>query len=372
MQQHLAQGLAEGWEAIKRDDVRAAEQIARGALGRDPQQVEFLYLLGSSLLFQDRFQEALGPLSEVVQRSPRRGAGHRLGYCLLALGDVKAAEQLLRRELESYPDLIDAYNALGVALIRQSRPQDALQVFLEAARRDPRSATANNNVANVLGDLGRHEEALPYLRKVIEADPKLAEAHHNLGMLYQNLKRHEEAAASLAQALRLAPGTSYTPGYLVWNRLSSCSWEGLAGDIESLRAGVRARQAAADPFTCIAVSDSPQEQRLCAELYIEKKLPRSGRGCKGGANAAATTGSAWPTCRRISTSTPPPSSRHGSSSCTSARSSSSSASPTGPTTAVPCAAGCGAPSSDSWTCASWATSRPRACCASWKWTSRST
>lgn len=274
MQEDSPQRLAAGWQAIERDDLRAAEELARAALRRNTRHVEFLYLLGSSLLFQDRFREALAPLSEVLERSPRRGVGHRLGYCHLALGDLKAAERLLRSEIAAHPDLTDAYNALGVVLINQSRPQDALPFFLEAAALAPASATTNNNLANVLIDLGRHEEALPYLRKVIEADPKLAEAHHNLGMLYQSLKRHEEAVTSLQEALRLAPGMSYTLSSLVWNKLSSCRWQGLAADIEALRAQARAQQPAADPFTMVAVSPSAQEQRRCAERHAEEKLPR--------------------------------------------------------------------------------------------------
>jgi predicted O-linked N-acetylglucosamine transferase (SPINDLY family) len=273
MQDDPQERLAAGWQAIERDDLRAAEEIARRALGRDARQVEFLYLLGSSLLFQDRFKEALAPLREVLERSPRRGAGHRLGYCHLALGDLKTAEQVLRREVDAYPDLIDARNALGVALIQQSRPQDALPVFMEAARRDPKSAAANNNVANVLGDLGRHEEALAYLQKVIEAEPQHADAHHNLGMLYQSLKRHEEAVASLEQALRLAPGMTYTLSSLVWNKLAICQWHGLDAEISLLRGQVREHQGAADPFTLVAVSPSLQEQLACAERHAAAKLP---------------------------------------------------------------------------------------------------
>jgi predicted O-linked N-acetylglucosamine transferase (SPINDLY family) len=268
------QRLATGWQAIERDDLRAAEQIARAALARDPRQVEFLYLLGSSLAFQNRFADALHPLAEVLERSPRRGAGHRLGYCHLALGDAKAAETLLRREVDAYPDLIDAYNALGVALIHQGRIQDALPVFLEAGRRAPASATANNNIANVLADLARYEEALPYLRKAIEAQPGLPDAHHNLAMLYQRLKRHEEAIAGLEEALRLSPGMSYTLSYLVWNKLSVCRWQNLPAEVDTLRSQVRAGQTAADPFTFLAVSPSPQEQRRCAERHAAEKLPR--------------------------------------------------------------------------------------------------
>jgi protein O-GlcNAc transferase len=266
--------LAEGWQAIERDDLHAAEQIARAALRDDPRDVESLYLLGSSLLFQDRFGEALAPLSEVVQRAPRRGAGHRLGYCHLALGDLKSAEQLLRREIAAYPDLVDAHNTLGVALINQGRPHEALAVFLDAARLDPRSATANNNVANVLGELGRNEEALPYLQKVIDANPGLADARHNFGMLLQKLKRHEEAAASLEEALRLAPRAGYTLSSLVWNELAICKWEGLTPQVDALRSEVRRGEIPAEPFVLVAVSPSPEEQRLCAQRHVREKLPQ--------------------------------------------------------------------------------------------------
>jgi protein O-GlcNAc transferase len=266
--------LAEGWQAIERDDLHAAEEIARAALRDDPRDLESLYLLGSSLLFQDRFGEALAPLSEVVARAPRRGAGHRLGYCHLALGDFKSAEQLLRREIAAHPDLVDAHNTLGVALINQGRPHDALAVFLEAARLDPRSATANNNVANVLGELGRNEEALPYLQKVIDANPGLADARHNLGMLLQKLKRHEQAAASLEEALRLAPRAAYTLSSLVWNELAICKWEGLTPHVDALRSEVRRGEIPAEPFVLVAVSPSPEEQRLCAQRHVREKLPQ--------------------------------------------------------------------------------------------------
>jgi protein O-GlcNAc transferase len=252
----------------------AAEGIARAALRANPGDVESLYLLGSSLLFQDRFQDALAPLSVVVQRAPRRGACHRLGYCHLALGDFKSAEQLLRREIAAHPDLVDAHNTLGVALINQGRPHEALAVFLEAARLDPRSATANNNVANVLGELGRNEEALRYLQKVIDANPGLADARHNLGMLLQKLKRHEQAAASLEAALRLAPRAAYTLSSLVWNELAICKWEGLTPHVDALRAQVRRGEIPAEPFVLVAVSPSPEEQRLCAQRHVREKLPQ--------------------------------------------------------------------------------------------------
>lgn len=264
--------LAAGWDALDRDDFSAAERMAREALARNPADAESLYLLGSTLLFQNLFREAVAPLRDALRLAPRKGVGHRLGYCYLSLGDFVAAEEALREEITAYPDLVHAYNALGVALIRQSKQEEALRVFLEAAKRDPLSPEANNNVANVLSELGRNAEALPYLRKSVEASPGLADSHYNLGSVLQSLQRHEEAAASLEEALRLEPRMPYALGYLVWNELAICRWDGLAGRIERLRDEVSGLGIAAAPFVLIAVSDSPEEQQRCAELHVKHSL----------------------------------------------------------------------------------------------------
>ena len=60
----------------------------------------------------------------------------------------------------------------------EARVEEALAVFLEAVKLDPYSVEANNNVGNVLGDLGRYDEAVPYLQHAIAKQPGLADAHH--------------------------------------------------------------------------------------------------------------------------------------------------------------------------------------------------
>ena len=270
--QHQSRTLAAGWEALERDDFAPAERIARGALAGNPADGEALYLLGSTLLFQNLFEEAVAPLREALRLAPARGVGHRLGYCYLSLGDFGAAEAALRAEIRAYPERVNAYNALGVALIRQGKRDAALAVFLEAAQRDPQSPEAANNVANALGELGRHAEALPYLRNAVQAGPGLADSHFNLGALLQRLKRHEEAAASFDEALRLAPAMPYALGYALWNELAVCRWDAWAARIERLRAQVGREGVAAAPFVLIAASESAEEQRRCAELHVKHSL----------------------------------------------------------------------------------------------------
>lgn len=265
--------LSSGWEALERDQLADAEAVARLALQRTPGDGEASYLLGSALLFQERYQEALGPLSDAARLLHQRGVRHRLGYCRLALGDLTGAEKALREEVDAYPDRLNAHNALGVALARQGKYAEALAVFENVLLVEPGSEEANNNAANVLSELGRDEEALPYLQKVVRFNPQHGDALYNLGTVLQNLGRHEEAIDALENALRASPDNSYALGYLIWNELAICRWRELPVRIQALRRQIGQAAAPAAPFVLVALPVTPAEQRACAELHVQRKLP---------------------------------------------------------------------------------------------------
>ena len=260
------------WDALDRSEFRVAERAAREALARSPNDAEALYLLGSTLLFEGRAAEALGPLSAAFDKLRRRGVGYRLGHCHLALGDFARAEQALRRELQAHPDYANAHNALGVALVNQSKSAQALVAFQAALRIDPAHAEANTNAGSVLHALGRPAEALPHLLDAATLQPGLPDAHMSLGLVLRALQRHEEAAASFRRVLELAPDTPYALSSLVWSELLTCDWADIAVHIAALREQVRADRLPAGPFTLVAVSDSLAEQRQCAERHVRETL----------------------------------------------------------------------------------------------------
>jgi len=260
------------WDALERNEYRVAEKAAREALARSPADAEALYLLGSTLLFEGRSREALAPLRAAFDKLERRGVAYRLGYCHLALGDFAGAEHALRRETQAHPDYANAHNALGVALVNQAKNEEALAAFVAATRLEPGHPEASNNAGSVLRTLDRPEEALPYLQRAVAAQPGLADAHQNLGLVLHALRRYEEAVASFRQVIALAPRTPYALSSLVWAELFACDWRSLEPHIAALRDQVRTGEVAAAPFTLLAASDSPAEQRRCAELHVRETL----------------------------------------------------------------------------------------------------
>ena len=196
---------AAGWKALERNELRPAEEIARAALRKNPRDTDSLSLLGASLFLQRRFQEAVGPLSEVLHEVHTQGLGYNLGYCYLALGDPARASVVLEREVKAFPNFVEAGNLLALSLMQQSRHQEALTVLAAAVERDPRSAGTHLNLGNALTNLRRYEEAIPPFKKAMELQPGLSQAHNNLGHALKELGRFDEAIASYEHALRIAP-----------------------------------------------------------------------------------------------------------------------------------------------------------------------
>ena len=110
-----------------------------------------------------------------------------------------------------------ALNALGVALMRLSRPGDAeaaLELFRRAAAADPGDPDSRNNLGNALEARGSVEDALAEYREAIRLAPGDATGHRNLGLTLAGAGRHEEARRELEEAVRIEPGHAPTLGDL--------------------------------------------------------------------------------------------------------------------------------------------------------------
>jgi protein O-GlcNAc transferase len=267
--------LVAGWQALEQDDFRGAETIARKALAASSSDPEAQQLLGDSLFYQQRFREALPLLRAVFDAAAPKGVGHRLGRCLLALGEFAQAESVLRRETANHPDLVNAFNALGIALVEQQRREEALEAFRHAADLDPGSAEAHNNVGNVLMELGRYDAAIPHFRQVTERSPGLAEPHHNLGNALYVLKYYDEAVAEFERALENSPKLTYTLGNLLRTELVMCRWSNLERNLRAWRDRIQEEDASEEPFVGLQVLESPEEQFVCAGGYVRDKFPAS-------------------------------------------------------------------------------------------------
>jgi len=108
--------------------------------------------------------------------------------------NLQIAEKLYKETLKTNPNHVDAYNNLGVILLRSGKPQKAKSCYEKAIEINPNYESAHNNLGNALNLLGEHQKAKSCYEKAIEINPNYAEAHNNLGNIFRKLKEFQKAA----------------------------------------------------------------------------------------------------------------------------------------------------------------------------------
>jgi cytochrome c-type biogenesis protein CcmH/NrfG len=87
-------------------------------------------------------------------------------------------------------------SALGMALHRSGKLEDALKAFDKAISLQPRNAELWKNLASVLIDLNRPDEALLGLQHARKLRPRYADAANLSGLILYRKERYSEAPIS--------------------------------------------------------------------------------------------------------------------------------------------------------------------------------
>jgi Flp pilus assembly protein TadD len=128
---------------------------------------------------------------------------HNLAFQLHLHGRVLEAEPFYRRAVALAPDFKEAWMNLGLAVLLQKRPDEALLCQRKALRLDPDSADAQNNLGMVHYAKGHVVEAENCFRAALRLRPDHANATLNLGTARQTLNHVEEAEVLFRRAMTL-------------------------------------------------------------------------------------------------------------------------------------------------------------------------
>jgi predicted O-linked N-acetylglucosamine transferase (SPINDLY family) len=119
--------------------------------------------------------------------------------------DWATAERLCRLVLVDSGDCFEALSLLGIIAAQTLRLEEAATHLARAVAARPEHATAHNNYANVLRDLGRAREAVAEYDRALTLDPRYAEAYSNRGGALEALGESAAALASYDRAIALRP-----------------------------------------------------------------------------------------------------------------------------------------------------------------------
>jgi protein O-GlcNAc transferase len=251
-----------------------ARLLCERLLELNPADETALLNLGNCRLKQGLPAEALARYDHALRIKPGyEEALNGRGNALLELNRPGEALASYERALAIRPDYAEALYNLGSALLELARPEQALTSLDRALTLKPDHAEAHNNRGNALLQLGRAEEALASYDRALVIQPDYAEVLNNRGDALQALGQREELIENYRALLRVRPDHDYAIGYLLRAQLQCCVWGDYDDETGRISQAVRAGKRADAPYDFLVISESADDQLLCARTFAADKHP---------------------------------------------------------------------------------------------------
>lgn len=145
-------------------------------------------------------------MAHTLSVNPRSSAGNSmLAGIAQAKGDYAVAEQAYRQALAQNPIDFGSRYSLGIVILSQNRPADALPHFQAALAMDPENPRAWNSIGIVHGLMGHLDDARDAFERAVRSSPNDPDPCANLGYVY--LRQNDPASARkwFERALQLDP-----------------------------------------------------------------------------------------------------------------------------------------------------------------------
>lgn len=242
-------------------------------LAIDARSFDALVSHATVLSSMDRHEEALPGYERAlaIRRTPQ--LWNNRGNALLALGRGQEAIESYDSALALDTTHVDAWCNRGIALLQLSRPADALDSFEQAMKRRLDDARAWQGIATALVQLDRRTEAIAAYDRLIALKGPTPELLYDRGNTHAILKNYEAAIRDCENLLAIAPDYPYARGVLAHAKMQICDWRDFDRQLEHIAAGLSAGWRVISPFNLKALSDSPEQQLRCAQLWTAHECP---------------------------------------------------------------------------------------------------
>ncbi|MES2025223.1 MAG: sulfotransferase [Pseudomonadota bacterium] len=183
-----------------------AEKLCQYVLLAWPYQTDAMHLLGLIAHAYGHLDMAVIHLRQACT-APQVPAVYLSNFAEICRqkGLLAEAEQAAQQAIKLNPDLVDAWNNLGIILQESGKLDASLECLQRVLNLKPDEATAHNNLANTYRRLNRLERAEEHYKKALELKPNYAEAHSNMAFLLNSQGQFDLAAAAARHAIEINP-----------------------------------------------------------------------------------------------------------------------------------------------------------------------
>ena len=145
-------------------------------------------------------------LETIVSEDPRNGqARMRLGYALVASGDLHGAEQHFRAALAASMPTADVHLGLALCFASTGRAREAAGALMAARRLEPGNPVVEANLGSLALDAGDAPKAAAFLEEALRIDPDLHQARFNLARALARQGRRADALREAGTLLQRLP-----------------------------------------------------------------------------------------------------------------------------------------------------------------------
>ena len=171
----------------------------------------FHYHLANLFLRLHRYESAANAYERALRVLPGNPYfQYQRAWSLLAVPHRRVEGISAFEDLNKSSPSSSGYYLMAGGLQKESRHEEAVQAFREAARLEPaQSADFHYNHAISLSALRRFEEAAEAYQTAAHLNPSDGEAWGNLGAAFAELGRWKDAAPCQERAMRLAPSVQH-------------------------------------------------------------------------------------------------------------------------------------------------------------------
>lgn len=190
-------------------DISGARDAYRAMLAADPEDINAIYLLGTTEMQLGELDAAIAHLSAAADRMPGFAPVQlNLGLAMRAAGQLQDAMAAFERAAKTQPDHANAWSNVGATAFALGDMRRAREAFVHAVALPNASDDAFVNLGTTELKLGEQLRAVTALRRAIDINPLNVDALLQLSSALSNMNDSADAEGLLARAETIDPGNA--------------------------------------------------------------------------------------------------------------------------------------------------------------------